>query len=196
MAATVTDRASAEKLVFGETRGIIVGALVVGAVLGFGGNFIEPGGVQNVMYALSAVGLIIGSVLLAVKHASVGHSLAAAGFALVALGETRILNPTDVPGGDASFAAGVLLYVPGLLMIALSGWAPRWVRLVGATAAIPFSLHSLIYLGGGAVDSTGPLAGIGYALFTLTVVGWLLTVLRSGGQQSLDDPRAGRLRTG
>lgn len=78
-----------------------------------------------------------------------------------------------------AFAAGVLLYVPGLLMIALSTWAPRWVRLPGAIAAVPFAVHSLVFLGGGAIDSTGPLVGIGYAFFTVTVIGWVLTILRS-----------------
>ena len=179
MASRATVRASAEPLVFDGTRAIIVGGLVVGAVLGFGGNFVEQGNTQSVLYGLSALGLILSSVLLAVEHASTGHRLAAAGFALLALGETRVLNPTDVAGGEASFAAGVLLYAPGLLMIALSTWAPRWVRLVGAIAAVPFAAHSLIYLGGGAIDSTDPLAGIGYALFTVTVIGWTLTVLRS-----------------
>jgi hypothetical protein len=179
MASRATARASAEPLVFDGTRTIIVGGLVVGAVLGFGGNFVEQGNIQSVLFGLSALGLILASVLLAVEHASVGHRLASAGFALLALGETRVLNPTDAPGGEASFAVGVLLYVPGLLMIALSGWAPRWVRLVGATAAVPFAAHSLAYLGGGAIDSSDPLAGIGYALFTVTVIGWTLTVLRS-----------------
>ena len=181
MAIRATARASAEPLVFEGTRAIIVGGLVVGAVLGFGGNFVEPGNTQNVLYGLSALGLIVSSVLLAVEHASIGHRLAAAGFALLALGETRVLNPTDVPGADASFAAGVFLYAPGLLMIALSTWAPRWVRLVGAIAAVPFAAHSLVYLSGRAIDSTGPLAGIGYALFTVTIIGWILTVLRSEG---------------
>ncbi len=179
MATRAPARALAEPLVFDGTRAIIVGGLVVGAVLGFGGNFVEQGDTQSVLYGLSALGLILASVLLAVEHASVRHRLAAAGFALLALGETRVLNPTDAPGGEASFAAGVLLYAPGLLMIALSPWAPRWVRLLGAIAAVPFAAHALVYLGGGAVDSTGPLAGIGYALFTVTVVGWTLTVLRS-----------------
>jgi hypothetical protein len=179
MISRTTTRGSAEPLVFAGTRAIIVGGLVVGAVLGFGGNFVEPGNIQSVLYGLSALGLILASVLLAVEHASAGHRLAAAGFALLALGETRVLNPTDVPGGEASFAAGVLLYAPGLLMIALSRWAPLWVRLVGAIAAVPFAAHSLFYLGGGAIDSTDPLAAIGYTLFTLTIIGWTLTVLRS-----------------
>ncbi|MDQ4054672.1 MAG: hypothetical protein M3237_18525 [Actinomycetota bacterium] len=156
-----------------------MGGLGIGAVLGFAGNFVgHQTHAQSVLFGLSAIGLILGSVLLAVEHASSGHRLAAAGFALLALGETRVLNPTDVAGGEGSFAVGVLLYVPGLLMIALSTWAPRWVRLLGAAAAVPFAAHSLAYLSGASVDSTGPLAGIGYALLTTTILGWILAVLR------------------
>ncbi len=179
MASRATAEASPERLVLDGTRPIIAAGLVVGAVLGFAGNFVEHGNTQSVLYAVSALGLILASVLLAVEHASLGHRFAASGFALLALGETRVLNPTDVPGGEGSFAAGVLLYVPALLLIALSTWAPRWVRLVGAVAAVPFAAHSLVHLGGGAIDSTDPLAGIGYTLFTVTVIGWVLTVLRS-----------------
>lgn len=172
-------RVTTGPLVFEATRGIIVAGLVVGAVLGFGGNFVEQGDIRSVMYGLSAVGLIFSSVLLALAHVSSGHRLAAAGFALLALGETRVLNPLDAPGGEASFAAGVFLYVPGLLMLALAMWAPLWVRIVGGLAAVPFAAHAMVYFGGGEIESTGPLAGIGYALFTLTIIGWIFTVLRS-----------------
>lgn len=186
MALRATAGASAEPLVLDGTKAIIVGGLIVGAVLGFSGNFVERGDTQDVMYGLSALGLIVASVLLAVEHATIGNRLAAAGFALFALGETRILNPTDAPGAEASFAAAVLLYAPALLTIALSGWAPSWVRILGAIAAVPFAAHSLIYLGGGAIDSTDPLAAIGYTLFTVTIVGWVLTVLRAAKE---DGPR-------
>ena len=179
MASRATVRASTGPLVFERTGAIIVAGLVVGAVLGFGGNFIQQGDIQDVMYGLSALGLIVSSVLLAVEHASVGHRLAAAGFALLALGEARVLSPTDVPGADASFAAGVFLYAPALLILALSTWTPLWVRLVGALAAVPFAAHALLFLAGGEIDSTDPLAGIGYALLTVTIIGWILTVLRS-----------------
>lgn len=160
-------------------KGIVTVGLVVGGVLGFGGSLLGPGAVQNLLYAVSALGLILAATLLAVEHASAGRRLAAAGFALLALGETRLLNPTDEPGADASFAAGVMLYAPGLLLIALSPWAPRWVRATGAAAAVVFAAHALVYFGGGTVDSTGPLASIGYGLLTVTVAGWALTVLRS-----------------
>lgn len=156
-----------------------MGGLAVGVVLGSAGNFVEPGNVKSILYALSAVGLITALVLLTVEHLSAGHRFSAAGFALVALGETRVLNPTETPGGEDSFAVGVLLYAPGLLMLAWSTWLPLWVRLVGATAAVVFAAYSLVYLGGGAIDSTGPFVGIGYALFTLTVLGWIIAVIRS-----------------
>jgi hypothetical protein len=72
-----------------------------------------------------------------------------------------------------------MLYAPGLLLIALSPWAPRWVRATGAAAAVVFAAHALVYFSGGTVDSTGPLGSIGYALLTVTVAGWAITVLRS-----------------
>lgn len=179
MASSATARASAGPLVVDGTRAMVVGGLAVGAALGFGGNFVEQGSTQNVMYAISGVGLILASVLLAVQHLSAGRMLAAAGFVLLALGETRVLNPTGVAGTEASFAVGVLLYAPALLLIALSSWPALWVRVAGAVAAIPFAAHGLVHLGGGDVDSTGALAGIGYALLTVTVIGWILTVLRA-----------------
>lgn len=84
---------SGAQLVLDGTRWIIVGSLVIGVVLGFAGNFFEPDSIKSVLYALSAVGLITALVLLAVEHLSIGRGLTAAGFLLVALGETRVLNP-------------------------------------------------------------------------------------------------------
>ena len=183
-APVTTTRSSASPPAFERTRMIVVGGLVVGAILGFGGNFVEKGDTQSVLYGLSAVGLIVASVLLAVEHLAAGHQLAAGGFALLALGETRVLNPTDLVGGEASFAAGVFLYAPGLILIALSTWGPMWTRVTATVAALPFAAHALVFLGGGEIDSTGPLAGTGYALLTLTIVGWVIHLLRS------EDPAA------
>jgi hypothetical protein len=160
-------------------RWLVAGALTVGAVLGFGGNFAPVGPVQDLLYAVSAAGLVVGGILLALEHAASGHTLAAAGFAILALGESRLLNPTDAPGGEASFAAGVLLYVPALLLIALSPWAARWLRAVGALAAVPFAAHALAFFGGAGVEPDGPLPAVGYALLTVTIVGWVITVLRA-----------------
>ena len=179
MTATTAQHASTEPSVLDGTRPIILGGFALGVLLGFGGNFVQPGDVQNVMFGISAVGLITAAVLLVVEHAAAGRRLAAAGFALLALGETRVLNPTEAPGAEAGFAAGVLLYAPGLLLIALSTWAPRWARALGALAALPFAAHGLVYLSGEAIGYSDPLAAAGYTLYTFTVIGWMLTVWRS-----------------
>lgn len=156
----------------------VAAALAVGAGLGFGGNFAAVGPVQDLLYALSAAGLVLGAVLLAVEHAAAGHTMPAAGFAILALGESRLLNPTHASGGEASFAAGLLLYVPALLLIALSPWVPRWARVLGALAAVPFAVHAVAYFAGAAVETDGPIPSVGYALLTVTIVGWIITVLR------------------
>ena len=178
MASTSIARPTRETVGGNAQRRVVVGGLVVGALLGFGGNFFDPGAVQDLLYAVSSTGLIAASALLAVERARVGSVFTAAGFALFALGEARLLNPTGAPGGEASFAAGVLLCAAALLLIGMSTWAPYWVRIVGWMSAVPFATHALAFLGGADVDSTGALAGIAYALLTLTIVGWVLTVLR------------------
>ena len=163
---------------------IVTVGLAIGGVLGFSGGLVSPGALQDTLYAVSAVGLIVAATLLAVEHAAAGRQLAAAGFTLLALGETRLMNPTDAPGAEASFAAGVMLYAPALLLIALSTWAPRWVRVTGAAAAVVFAAHALAYFSGEPADSTGPLASLGYGLLTVTVLGWAITALRSPGPRA------------
>lgn len=151
----------------------------MGAILGFAGNFFEKGDTQSILYGISAVGLIVASVLLAMERVAKSDLLAAAGFALLALGETRVLNVTTLADGEAAFAAGVFLYAPGLLLIAISTWGPVWTRVTAAFAGVAFGAHALIFFSGGEVDSTGPLAGVGYALLTLTFIAWSVHVLRS-----------------
>lgn len=185
MSATRTDMTSAPTTVTNQTRSIVVGGLAVGAALGFTGNVLS-GTAQSVVWAISAVALIVAAVALAVQLGA-SRPLAATGFLLFALGETRVLNPTDLPTGEASFAAGAFLYAPGLLVLALATWAPVWVRVVGALSGTAFGAHALLFFGGAAVDSTGPLATIGYTLLTVTIVGWILTVLR----QPVPDTRRG-----
>lgn len=172
--------APAERKGTAPTRWIIVGGLAVGSVLGFAGNFAPDHDLRSVLFGLSAVGLILACVLLAVERTVAWDRLAAAGFLLLALGETRLVNRTDAPGGEDSFAVGVFLYVPALLLVALSAWSAVWVRIVAAVAALPFTAHALAYLGGAPVDSDGPLARAGYTLLTITIVGWILTRIRSG----------------
>ena len=159
-----------------QTSTVIVGGLSLGAVLGFAGNFLT-GTTQSVLWAVSAIGLIVAAVTLAVRLAN-SSPLAAVGFLLFALGETRVLNPTDLPTGEASFAAGAFLYAPGLILIALSGWPPVWARAVAVLASAMFGTHALLFFAGATVESTGPVASIGYTLLIVAIAGWVITTVR------------------
>jgi hypothetical protein len=167
-------------------RILIVVGLAIGAVLGFGGNFIHAGQAQNVVYVISSLGIIMGSAFLAAWFARQGRDTVAIGFALLALAEGILLpglflsasSPTD-PGAYASFAAGVTLYPVALLLASIPPAFPLWTRIAGALAALPFAAHALLSLLGRSPAPGGPLASIGYVLLTLTIVGWMITVLRA-----------------
>lgn len=162
-------------------RILIVVGLAIGAVLGFGGNFIHVGPAQNVVYAISSLGIIMGSARFAAWFARQGRDTVAVGFALLALAEGVILSggtPSD-PGASASFAAGTALYAVALLLASLPPAFPLWTRIVGALAAVPFAVHALLQLLGRSPDPSGPLASIGYVLLILAIVGWIITVLRA-----------------
>ena len=162
-------------------RIVIAAGFAVGAVLGMGGNFLPTGPAQNVAYGISALGLILASALFAARFARQGHDTVAVGFALLALAEGVVVSagtPAD-PGSEATFAGATALYALALPVASLPAVLPAWVRIVGTLAAVPFGTHALLWWLGQSPPSSGPFAGIGYMLLTITVVGWIVTVLRA-----------------
>lgn len=166
-------------------RILIVVGLAIGAVLGFGGNFLPAGPPQNIVYALSSLGIIMGSALLVPWLARQGKSTVAVGFALLALAEGIILSglfllasaPTFA--ADYTFAAGAALYAVALPLVSTPTTFPLWTRIVGTLAAIPFAAYGLLWMLGRSPTPSGPLASIGYAVLAVAVVGWIITVLRA-----------------
>jgi hypothetical protein len=166
-------------------RVLIVVGFAIGAVLGFGGNFLPAGPPQNIAHALSSLGLIMSSALFAAWFARRGHNIVAVGFALLALAEGILLSglfllastPTD--HGAYAFAAGVALYAVALPLASVPPAFPIWTRIVGALAAIPFAAHALLWLLGRAPHPSGPLASIGYVLLIVAIVGWIIAVLQA-----------------
>ena len=166
-------------------RILIVVGLAIGGVLGFVGNFLPSGPSQNVAYALSSLGIIMGSALLATWFARQGKSTVAVGFALLALAEGIILTgifllasaPTFP--GVYTFAAGVALYAVALPLVSVPSAFPLWTRIAGALAAIPFAAHAMLWLLGRSPAPSGPLASIGYVLLIVAIAGWIITVLRA-----------------
>ena len=165
-------------------RILIVVGLAIGAVLGFGGNFLPAGPSQNIVYVISSLGIIMGSALFVAWLARREHTLVAVGFALLALAESigfsGIFLSASAPTFPAvyTFAAGVSLYAVALPLISVPPTFPLWTRIVGVLAAIPFAAHALLWLLGRSPAPSGPLATIGYVLLTVAIVGWMITVLR------------------
>ena len=166
-------------------RILIVIGLAIGAVLGFGGKFLPAGPPHNIAHALSSLGIIMGSALLVAWFARQGKSTVSVGFALLALAEGIILSgpfllasaPT-FPGAY-TFAAGVALYAVALPLASVPPAFPLWTRIAGALAAIPFAAYALLWLLGRSPAPSEPLASIGFVLFIVAIVGWMITVLRA-----------------
>jgi Na+-translocating ferredoxin:NAD+ oxidoreductase RnfD subunit len=120
----------------------------------------------------------MGSLLIAARFARQGHDIVAAGFALLALAEG--INMTSMfEEFTAGFAAGTAVYVVALLLASLPPALPLWVRILGTLAVIPFAAHATLFLLGQNPAPSGFFASVGYAVLTLTVIGWIISVLRA-----------------
>jgi hypothetical protein len=93
------------------------------------------------------------------------------------MSESVVANTPTFPGAY-TFAAGVALYAVALPLTSVPSAFPLWTRIVGALAAIPFAAHALLWLLGRSPAPSGPLASIGYVLLVVTIIGWIITVLR------------------
>jgi hypothetical protein len=163
-------------------RILIIVGLAIGAALGFGGNFLPAGPPQNIVYAISSLGIIMGSALFAAWFARRGHSIVAVGFALaesISLSGLFLLASAPTFPGAYTFAAGVALYAVALPLTSVPPAFPLWTRIVGTLAALPFAAHALLWLLGRSPAPSEPLASIGFVLFIVAIVGWMITVLRA-----------------
>ncbi len=162
----------------GERVTIAVG-LLVGVVLGMAGNIPPEGWLQTMLFAMSSIGLTVAGVLLVLREARRGADLVAAGFAIFAVAEIIIWvgGGTTGSASEAPFAAATLFYVPALLLISIPLRFFLWTRVAGALAAVPFGVHAVVFLLGGNPVEVLEIAG--YFLLSVTVIGWVVDVVRS-----------------
>jgi len=158
---------------------IIAGGLLVGVVFGMAGNIPPEGWLQNLLFAVSSIGLAVVAVLLALREARHGANLVAAGFAIFAVAEIIIWvgGRTTGPASEAPFAAATLFYVPALLLISVPPRFALWARAAGALAAVPFGVYAVVFLLGGNPAEVQQIAG--YLLLSVAVIGWAVDVVRS-----------------
>jgi hypothetical protein len=161
-------------------RTTIVGGLAVFVVLGLVANIPGEGALQDLLHAVSSIGLVVAATLLALGEARRGGDLVAAGFAILAVAQV-VMWAGAGPGGEASFAAAALFFAPALFLISLPPRFAFWARIAGALAAIPFGAHGIAYLLNGSppeglLNAEGNIA---YPVLIIAVIGWAVDVFRS-----------------
>lgn len=156
--------------------------LAIGFLFGMTANIFAGDVSKIVMYEISSVGLTAACVLLGVKFIREQKDLLASGFLLFAIGEGVMSGGTALGevAGQASFAAGLALYVPALLLISLPKGFPLWTRITGIAASVPFLIAASIIFTGGKVSSSDVLPAVAYALLTVTIIGWIIRLIREG----------------
>ena len=159
--------------------------LGMGVVFGLLGSILTHPQVKFGFYEISSVGLTVGCVLLGIRYLHENRDWLSAGFFLFGIGEAVMSsgNALGDVGGQAAFGAGIALYVPAFLLISLPGHFPKLVRILGMLASIPFLIGSVYIFMGEAVYSSSPIMGAGYGLLSLTIIGWIVHLLRPAGQQ-------------
>lgn len=167
-------------------RGIITVGLLTAVVLGLAGGPVGPGALQTVLFALSSLGWVAATMLLALRHARLGgsHTLVAAGMAILTVAEMMLWaggNPSATGTGQTS-AGGAMFYAPALLLVSVPTAYPWLVRIMGILASLPWAAFTFQFLAGQMPSYQGGLALMGYALISVTMIAWVVVLGRTEPQ--------------
>ncbi|MBI2918838.1 MAG: hypothetical protein HYY01_12715 [Chloroflexi bacterium] len=163
-------------------RSVITIGLLTYVVLGMAGSAFDRGSsAQNILYAVSGVGLVAAGVVAAMHLVRRNHTIVASGFVILAIAEAMLIVggvPSAATDYLASFAGGVMYYIPGLLLISLPSVMPLVVRALGVLAAAPWAVFAFQNLTGKAPAFDAPVTVVGYILLSLAVIGWAISLAR------------------
>ncbi|MBK8505067.1 MAG: hypothetical protein IPL46_24405 [Saprospiraceae bacterium] len=159
---------------------IACAGLAIGAIFGIFGSLVADPIMQILLYEISSVGLTSGCALLTIKYIQEKEELMAAGFLLFAIAEAVMSGGSAVGqiGGQAAFGAGLALYLPALWLISSTKKFSILFRFTGIAATIPFGIAAAKIFMGTEVLSTSALPGAGYGLLSLTIFGWIWSLLK------------------
>jgi hypothetical protein len=165
---------------------LVIGVgLLVAVVSGIAGGGFESVSVQTVLFAVSSLGWVVATAILAFRHGRRGEFVVGAGFLILTIAETLLWvnGRTGDPGYEIGFAGGAMFYVPGLLMMGLPAVYHWLVRVLAVVAAGVWAVGSVAFWTGSGFASTDPLALVGYALLSAAFVGVVVATLRGNEPQ-------------
>lgn len=154
-------------------RVIVVVGLVVAVAAGIAAGGFESLAAQTSLYALSSLGWIVATAILASHHLRNGESMVAAGFLILTIAET-LLWVNGYPGGpgyESGFAGGSMFYVPGVLLVCAPTAYPLLTRVLGMVAGALWAVGAVRFLTGSEFAHTDPLAVAGYVAISAFFLG-------------------------
>lgn len=155
--------------------------LAVGAALGMAGTLVTQANLQNTLWAIDSIGLVMATALLTLKFLRKGNDFVAAGFLVFAIGESVILSGTaaGLAGSVPSFAAGTALWATALLLVSIPRAFAIGIRIAGIVTSVLFAVTALrIFWGEDLLPISSPLPFFAYPFLVLTMIGWIWTLLR------------------
>jgi hypothetical protein len=158
-----------------------VTGLLVGCILGVAGSVVPSDSFRNLAWATGSAGIIVASGLLAIFYFRKGYDIVAAGFLILALGESVVFSSCATSPGDniPSFGAGSFLWALSIAILSLQKFFPLIVRFTGIVAALLFASVSVSIFTGQQVNAlTKPFPFLAYPFYAATLVGWVWTLLR------------------
>jgi hypothetical protein len=156
--------------------------LALGGLFGLLGTVVAARNLQAACWAIDGVGLIVATVLLALKYFRRGNDLVAAGFLLFSLASGVMLTgtATTLAASVPSFGAGAALWVVALLLVSIPREFALWARLAGMVASVLFTtVSSRIFWGVQLLPTASPLPYFAYPFLVLAVAGWIWKLLRA-----------------
>lgn len=157
-----------------------IAGLAMGAIFGASGSLVAGPVAQILLYQISSLGLTVGCLTLGVLFLRKNEDILCIGFLTLAIAEAVMSGGTanGEIGGQASFGAGMALYVPALWLVSSAGKLPLIPRISGLAASIPFAIAATKIFMGIQVLSSAALPGIGYGLLVLTIIGWIWSIMK------------------
>jgi hypothetical protein len=165
----------------GMLDGVSIAGLTAGAVFGIAGTMVSEAALRQVFWAIDGVGLVVATVLLAIRFFRSGDDGVAAGFLVFAIGESLLVSGTaaGLEVSVPSFGGGVALWAAGLLLISVPATLATWVRLAGVAAALLFTVVAArIFWGEALLPTASPLPFFAYPVLVLTFIGWITTLVK------------------
>jgi len=156
--------------------------LALGGIFGMIGTMAPQASARNASWAIDSMGIVVAASLLSLKYFRKGCDFVAAGFLVLAIGESVMLSGTasELTASVPSFAAGTAAWAAAMLLISVPAEFPLLVRIFGIVTAVLFAIVSArIFLGEAITPLASPLPFFAYPFLVLTFAGWFWKTMKT-----------------